>query len=413
MSNAQNPFRVLSRHRNFRIFWIGQTMSLVGTWMQTMAQGWLALELSNSAFLVGLVASAGSLPIVLLSLPAGVFVDRRDKLRIVKIAQALLLLEAGALWLFTLSGHLTIGWLLFFAVTAGTISSVEIPARQSLFVELVGGREDLRDAIALNSGGFNLARIVGPTIAAIVIARLGIAWCFGLNALSYLAVLVGLFRIRLPEWISAPTVVRPIDGLMEGVRFMRDTPTVAALMKMVTVFSVLGVPFLTLMPVVARDRLGQGAAGYGVLLACVGIGGLAGALFLASLGDRIRSDTLALGSYAFAAFLLLFSLVRVAAFAYPLLLAIGFAMIVNSAVSNSLLQSITPDALRGRLMSAYSLVVVGLSQTVGAFIAGAVARLLGVQWSIGISAVIMLGYAYYALSIRPELRDVGAIMAEG
>src|SRR5688500_16101009 len=192
-----NPFRVLVRHRNFRIFWTGQTLSLIGTWMQQMAIGWLALELSDSAFLVGLVASIGSLPILLFSFHGGVLADRHDKLRIVTIAQTLLLVEASLLWLLTWTGGMTVGWLLALAAFAGCVSAVEIPARQALIVELVG-RDELHEAIALNSSGFNLARIVGPAVGAVVISSLGLAWCFGVNALSYLTVLAGLFMLRLP-----------------------------------------------------------------------------------------------------------------------------------------------------------------------------------------------------------------------
>jgi MFS family permease len=166
---------------------------------------------------------------------AGVVVDRTDKLRLVKIAQALLGLEAAALWWFTWSGHITIGVLLALATANGLITAFEVPARQSLVIELVG-REDLPGAIALNSSGFNLARIVGPSIGAIIIAGLGISWCFGVNALSYITVLVGLFLIRLPEWVPPEHLVSPIEGIREGVRFVRDTPSIAALMKLVTVY---------------------------------------------------------------------------------------------------------------------------------------------------------------------------------
>src|SRR4051812_10043703 len=267
-----NPFRIIQRHRNFRLFWFGQTLSLVGTWMQSMAEGWLALELSNSAFVVGMVAAAQALPILILSLHAGVVIDRNDKLRIVRTAQTLLSLQAGVLWYLTWSHHLTIAWLFILALANGTIIAFEIPARQSLIVDLVG-RHDLPGAIALNSSGFNIARVVGPSIGALIIAQLGIAWCFGVNALSYIAVLVGLFMIDLPEWIPPDKTVSPLAGIREGVDFMRRTPSVNALIKFIGVYSVLGVPYLTLMPVVARDQLHRGAGGYGALLACVGIGG--------------------------------------------------------------------------------------------------------------------------------------------
>ena len=399
-----NPFRVLVRHRNFRIFWTGQTLSLIGTWMQQMAIGWLALELSDSAFLVGLVASIGSLPILLLSFYGGVLADRHDKLRLVTIAQSLLLVEATLLWWFTWSGHMTVGWLLSLAFFAGCVSAVEIPARQSLIVELVG-RDELHEAIALNSSGFNLARIVGPAVGAVVIAAFGLAWCFGLNALSYLTVLGGLFMIRLPRFTPVTHATAPWEGIRQLFSYVRTTPVIAIIMRMVVVYSVLGVPYLTLMPVVARDVLHTEAGGYGLLLSCVGLGGLAGALFLAAAASRVRRGRLLmLSAYVHPVLLVAFSLARSEWLAGAILLFAGFTMIVNSALSNGLLQSIVPNEMRGRLMSAYSFVVVGLSQVVGAFVAGSVARLLGAEWAIGLAATGMLIYAVMVIGRREEIR---------
>jgi MFS family permease len=374
--------------------------------MQSMAQGWLALELSNSAFLVALVATAQSLPVLLFSLHAGVVVDRTDKLRLVKIAQTLLGIEAAALWWFNWSGHITIAWLLALATMNGLITAFEVPARQSLVIELVG-RDDLPGAIALNSSGFNLARIVGPSIGAIIIAKLGISWCFGVNAASYIAVLIGLFMIQLPAWTPPEHLASPIEGIREGVRYMRDTPAISALMKLVAVFSILGVPYLTLMPVVARDQLGLDAGGYGALLACVGIGGVTGALSLAAIGDRVaRSRLLPVAGFSYSIVLLTFAFVRTAGLAYPILFLVGFTMILNNALANSTLQHLVPNELRGRLMAAYSFVVVGLSQVVGSVLAGSVAHAIGTSWAIGGGAVIMLLYAYQAFIRRPELRAV-------
>lgn len=401
-----NPFSVLVRHRNFRRFWFGQTLSLVGSWMQSMAQGWLALELTNNAFLVGLVVSAGSLPVVLFSMHAGVLADRHERLRLVKICQTLLLVEAGLLFWFTWSGHITIGWLLALATFQGLASSVEIPSRQSLVIELVG-REDLPQAIALNSSGFNIARIVGPAMAALVIAKLGLAWAFGLNALSYLAVLLGLFMIELPPFAPGARVIRAMEGIRESIVYMRDTPLVAALMKLVTVHSILGTPYLVLMPVFARDRLGLDASGYGILLTWVGIGGTAGALALAAqAGRQAGARTLRVATYGYPAVLLLLAMVQDVHVAYVLLFLAGVGMITTSATWNSMLQHTVPDALRGRLMAAYSFVVVGLAQTVGAFLAGVVGRAFGVQWSIALGAVIMLGYSAFAFR-QPALRMLG------
>jgi len=401
-----NPFRVFLRHRNFRIFLIGQTLSLVGTWMQMMAQGWLALELTDSAFLVGLVATVSSVPIVLFTMPAGALVDRSDKLRLVRIAQACFLVEALVLWGLVITGRITIGSLLGLAFVSGLIASLEIPARQAMFIDLVG-REDLPDAIALNSSGFNLARIIGPAIAAMVIARLGIAWCFFLNAASFVAVLAGLFMIHLPAWTPHPGHARPWVGVQQALRYMRDTPRVRALMLMVTVYSILGVPVLALMPVVAREMFGLGAAGYGLLLSFLGAGGLIGALGLASIGQRIsRTRLLTTASMAWPVLLIAFAFCRVAWLGYLLLLLIGATMILNGAITNGLLQTIVPDELRGRLMAAYGLVVVGLAQAVGAFVSGVMAGAVGVAAAIGITAAAMLAYGLWAFFRQPELRSL-------
>jgi MFS family permease len=398
-----NPFAVLQRHPNFRRFWYGQTLSLVGSWMHTMARGWLALELTHDAFLVGLVAAAQSLPVVLFSLHAGAMVDRSDKLRLVTIAQLLLSVEAAVLWWLTSTGAATIGWLLALATFTGIVQAAEVPARQSLQIELVG-REDLRSAIALNSSGFNLARIVGPMIGAIIIARFGITWCFGVNALSYVAVLAGLFLVRLPAPHPVASSASAGEGVRQGLAYMRDTPAVSALMRIVTVFSVLGAPYLTLMPVMARDELGMGAGGYGLLLTCVGVGGLVAALTLAALGERVpRGRMLAWTSFGYPTLLVLFAAVRGPVLAYPLLLLVGFAMVVNGALSNAILQHLVPDTMRGRMMAAYSLVVVGLSSVVGAFSGGAVARAVGVRWAVGGAAAAMLAYAAWAYRRGPEL----------
>jgi MFS family permease len=401
-----NPFRVLLRHRNFRIFLGGQTLSLIGTWMQTMAQGWLALELTNSPFLVGLVATASSIPILLFTMPAGALVDRSDKLRLVRIAQGAYLLEATALWLLVATNRITIGSLLSLAFLSGLIASIEIPARQSMFIDLVG-RDDLPEAIALNSSGFNLARVVGPGIAAVVIARLGIAWCFFLNAASFVAVLVGLFMIVLPAHRPHPGHARPWIGVQQALRYMGETPRVRALMKMVTVYSILGVPVLALMPVVARDMFRLGAAGYGLLLSFLGVGGLVGALSLAAVGYRVsRTRLLIVASMTWPVLLVLFAFTRVPWMGYVLLLGIGGTMILNGAIANGLLQQIVPNELRGRMMAAYGLVVVGLAQVVGAFSSGALADLLGVRTTIAAGAAIMLAYGIHAFFRRPELRTL-------
>jgi MFS family permease len=400
-----NPFRTLQVHRNFRLFWTGQTVSLIGTWMQQVGQGWLALELTNSAFMVGLVSAAGSFPVLLLSLYGGVVADRRSKLRIVIVCQALLLVEAAALWWFAWTARINIGWLLALTTVGGVISAFEIPARQAMVVELVA-REDLVDAIALNSGGFNLARIVGPSIAAIVLAKFGVAWCFGINALSYFAVLTSLARIKLPPWTPVQYLVSPAEQLKQGFRYMRSSRAVSGLMGVIAVYSIFGFQYLTMMPVIARDVLHTGASGYGFLLTFVGIGALTGALSLAGLGGRLRRGRLFNATaYAFAGLTILFSLMRTVHLAAVVLLFLGLTMLINGALANGILQSMVPDELRGRVMATYVFVYVGFTP-IGSFIAGAMARFVGVQWAIFTGGVIMLAYSLWAFSRYPEIRAV-------
>ena len=399
---SYNPFRVLAHSPNFRLFFAGQTTSLIGTWMQQVAQGWLALQLSNDAFLVGVVAAAGTLPILVLSLPGGIVADRFRRLRVVTIAQALLLVEAILLWWFTWSGHITIGWLIAIAVLGGVFSSFEIPARQSLFIELVG-KDHVMDAIALNSSGFNFARIIGPSLAAIVIARFGLSWCFGINAISYFAVLLSLALIRLPHLVPTPAG-RPLHALGEAFAYVRSHRQTAVLMQVVAVYSFLGIPVLTLLPVLARDTLGLSAGGYGALMTCVGIGAMVGALGIAAAGTRLkRHRALVISSLALPALLVLVSLSRVEVATGVLLLGAGACMVVNNAVINALLQSASPDALRGRVISIYVVVYIG-TNPIGSFVSGAIARGWGAAWAIGGMAALMGLYGIWAIRRYPELR---------
>ena len=398
-----NPFRTLQKYRNFRIFWIGQTLSLVGTWMQQVAVGWMALELSNDPLLVGLVAAAGTFPVLLLSLPGGLVADRNEKLRVVRITQSLMLLEAAALLVLSVTGHLTIHWLLTLALFGGTLAAFEIPARQSLIVELVG-KPDLSNAIGLNSTGFNLARVLGPSIAAVVIARLGVSWTFGINALSYLAVLVGLALIKIPERRAEPRApTSSLEGMMEAIRYVRSTPPLPALLAIAASFSLLGIPVITLLPVVARDLLGVGADGYGTLMACLGFGAMLGALSIAATGGGAdKGRVMRNASIVFAVTLVLFPFMRHPTFAGLALIVAGTAMIVNNALVNTQLQAIVPDELRGRVMALYVMVYVGGSP-LGSFLSGAIARYAGAGVAIGGMAAILLLFSLWIFRRQPAL----------
>ena len=393
-------------------------MSQVGSWMQTMAVGWLSLQLSDSAFVVGLVASVGAIPIVLFSMHAGAFVDHGDKMRLVRVTQGILLAQAAVLWLVTITGVVSIPILLGLAFVQGLCSAVEIPARQSMIIQLVG-RDDLQPAIALNSSGFNLARVIGPAIGGLVIARFGIAWCFGLNALSFVAVLWGLLRIKLPVPAMTNSVrisvtgvhellERSSAGAAEGLRHLAKPGPVRDLLALVTVGAVLGGPFLTIMPVIARDQLGLGAGGYGTLLATVGVGGLLGALLVAGPISHAanKGRVLMTAGLAFPTLLLGFAYTTTLAMAYVLLFATGLAMITFNSLSNGVLQLLVEEKYRGRLMAFYSLVFVGLSQALGSFAMGALARVVTAPHAIAISAVLLMLASLYALKFSDFWRRV-------
>ena len=400
-----NPFRTLAVHRNFRLFWFGQTLSLVGTWMQQVATAWLALELSNDPFVVGLVSAAGTIPILLFAMPAGVFADRRRKLKLVRIAQVLMLMQASLLWWFTWSGNITIGALIGLSLAFGLLEAFEIPARQSLIIRLVN-KDDLQDAIALNSGGFNLARILGPSVAALVIAQLGIAWCFGVNALSYLAVLIGLAMIRLPEGtdIGAASPHSTLHGIREAFQYIRNDRLMWILMRVVSLFSLLGIPVLTMLPVMARDHLHLDASGYGALMMCFGAGALLGALVLAGPGGRLpRGAILTVSSVGLGIAMGVFGLSTSVVLSGTMMFFCGVAMIANNAIINGLMQSRVPDAMRARVMALYVTVYIGM-HPLGSALAGWFSRQFSVSMTVAGMGALLFLVAAWAFRRYPELR---------
>ena len=400
-----NPFRTLAVHRNFRLFWFGQTLSLVGTWMQQVSTAWLALELTNDPFLVGLVSAAGTLPILLFSIPAGVYADRREKLRIVRIAQVLFVVQAVVLWWFTWSNQVTIGVLIVLVLASGLFEAFEIPARQSLTVRLVN-KDDLQGAIALNSGGFNLARILGPAVAAVVIAQLGIAWCFGLNAVSYLAVVIGLAMIRLPAGTDEVGEAGSTwHGIVEAFSYIRNDRLMWILIRVVALFSFLGVPVLTMLPVMARDRLHLDAAGYGTLMGCFGVGALIGTLMIAGHAARLkRGAVLTACSLTLGLAMVAFGLSTSFVASGVILVICGMAMMGNNALINGLMQSRVPDMMRARVMGLYVTVYIGM-HPLGSTVAGWCARQFGVSHTVaGMGALLFLAAAW-VFRKYPEIRD--------
>jgi MFS family permease len=364
------------RHRNFRLFVIGHFVSLCGTWMQVVALGWLVLTLTDSAFAVGLVAAAGSLPVLLFTLQGGAVADRVNRRRMLLWLQGGMLLEALVLATLAATGHATLPWIVVLALVAGTLTAFEIPIRQAFLMDLVG-REDLMNGIALHSMTFNVSRVVGPGLAGLVTAAAGPAVCFFVNAASYLAVLVGLFRIRLDPVAVAPR--RQAPPLREALGYIFAPGWPRTLVTLTAVYTIFGMSFLNVLPVYARDVLGTGAAGYGGLTSAFGLGAAGGALLLAAFGSRYRRGEVALrAGLLIGATLAIMALVPDLGVATLLLFLGGAAAAINAVITNTLLQTESPDTLRGRVIGFYSFIVVGLAPF-GALQAGWFAEHFGVR----------------------------------
>lgn len=392
------------RHRNFRLFFFGQGVSLTGTWMQTVAQGWLVLDLTNSPFYVGLVSALGSLGVLLFSLYAGVVADRTDKRRAILITQTLQMLHAFALAGLVWTETVTVGSVMALAAFLGIVSAFDIPMRQSFVVEMVG-KDDLMNAIALNSSVFNATRVLGPAVAGVIIGRAGVAWCFLLNGISYIAVLRSLAAMDLPPRVPPAGPRSAWAGLAEVTGYVRRDPRVSVLIALTALLSIFGFPVIAMMPVLARDVLRVGAEGFGALMAAVGLGAMAGALGIAAFSRRVPRGRLQLvGGTAFGALVAVFAASRSFPLSVLLLALAGFAMIVNNALTNTMLQTLVPDHLRGRVMGFYSLVFVGMGP-LGSFQAGVFAERYGAPWAVGVGgALCALAMAVVWWRV-PELRE--------
>lgn len=396
-------------HRNFRLFFFGQIVSLTGTWMASVAQGWLVLELTDSAFYVGLVAALGSLGVLLFTLYAGVVADRTDKRRTVVITQTLQMLQAFALAALVWSGHVTVGAVMVLAAALGVVAAFDIPTRQSFIVEMVG-KDDLMSAIALNTSVFNATRVLGPVVGGVIIGAAGggtrgVAACFFLNGLSYAAVISGLLRMRLPPHTPPPVTPSAWTSLREVIAYLREDRRAATLVLLTALVSLFGFPFLTLMPVFARDVLRVDATGYGLLMAAVGLGAVLGALSVALFGPRLPKGRLRVaGGVSFGLAAALFATSRAFGVALVLLALTGCLMIVNNALTNTMLQTGVPDGLRGRVMGFYSFMFVGMAP-LGAFQAGFVAERFGAPVAVALGGLLTAAAVGIAAWRVPELRS--------
>jgi MFS family permease len=379
------------KHRNYRLFFFGQLISVIGTWMQTTAQAWLVTELTNSEFRVALVAAFQFMPVLFLSLIGGMIADRLPKRNLLVLTQIASAGLAAILAVLVWVDRVELWHVYVLALCLGVVNAFDLPARQAFLVEMVG-KEDLVNAVALNSALFNGARIVGPAIAGILIATVGTAICFGINSISYLAVIVGLLMMRLKD---RPTAVRRagFEEVREGLRYVRATPALYLPMILVGFVATFGMNFNVWVPLLAKHELHTGAGEFGALTAALGIGSLIGALVLAFMGKRPQYTFM----IATAALLGLANLVLAIAGAIPLAVGValailplnGFAMTTTMAMANSIVQTESRDELRGRVMSVY-MMVFGGTAPFGALLAGAIASAFGTPTSIAIGGLVTI-----------------------
>ena len=396
-------FRAL-RHRNFRLFFGGQLISLIGTWMQQVAQSWLIFRLTNSSLLLGMVSFASQIPVFLVSPIGGHAADRLDRRRIMIATQTASMILAFALAALTLSGRVREWHIIVLAVLLGLVNAFDLPARQAALVQMVE-REDLMNAIALNSSMFNGARVVGPAVAGLLVATIGEGWCFFANGASYIAVIVGLLMMRMPPTAEGHAVSgTAVENIIEGFRYVTQTAPIRALLLLIGVVSFCGMPFAVLMPVFAENVLHSGARGLGILMGASGIGALVGSIALA-----MRSSVRGLGTWvavsagAFGATLALFALSRSMVLSAIALIPVGAMMMVQMASSNTLIQSMVPDALRGRVMAVYSMMFMGMGP-VGSLLAGSVAERAGAPLAVAAGGIISIAGAVVFGWRLPRLR---------
>lgn len=390
MPNTER-FSALS-FRDFRLFWFGQLISLSGTWMQSVAQGWLVYSLTKSPFYLGLVAAANSLPILLFTLIGGVVADRFPKRNLLLITQALSIIPAILLGILTSMGIATVWHVALLAFFLGTINAIDIPTRQSFLAEMVG-KGHIVNAIALNSAAFNGARIIGPMIAGLTISYLGIPACFFLNAASFIAVIAALSRIKIKGEIKVGSE-GILKDFMKGIAFMRGSREIIHVMLLITVFSLVGLPYISLLPVFAAEVFNAGAKGFGFLVGASGLGALTAALSIALKGDiKDKTRFMSYSGLCFSIALFIFSLTKIFSISLFVIMFGGWGMVSYLAAANSYIQVSVPDELRGRVMSVYSFVFLG-TVPIGNSIMGVIADKAGTTNAVtgaGIICIIASG----------------------
>lgn len=404
-AKISHMWRALS-HPNFRLFFYGQTISLVGTWMSRIATSWLVYRLTGSAFLLGVVGFAGQFPSFLLAPFAGVFVDRWNRHHLLVVTQVLAMLHVTLLATLTLGHWITVWQVAALSVFQGIINAFDMPARQALIIQLIDKKEDLSNAIAVNSSMVNGARLIGPSVGGVLIAAVGEGWCFAIDAISYLAVIVTLLMMKLtPQTRDDSTKQDIFTDFREGWAYVTSSRTIRSILLLLALVSLVGMPYTVLMPVMANEYLGGGPNTLGIMMAATGVGALIGAIFLTA-----RKTVLGLGKFIplasviFGSGLFFFSMSRTLWLSAPLLVLTGYGFINQLAVSNTLLQTIVDEDKRGRVMSFYMMAFMGTAPF-GSLLAGSVAERLGAPTTLMIGGVGCVLGGLWFFRILPELRE--------
>jgi MFS family permease len=398
-------------NRNYRLYFSGQSISLIGTWMQRTAVYWLVYTRTHSAFMLGLAVFAAQFPSFILSPLGGVISDRYNRYRVLFFTQIASLVQASLLTILVVFTHYSVAEILGFSVVLGTINAFDVPARQSLVVDLIGKKENLANAIALNSSMVNLARLIGPAISGIVLEKFGAGTCFLINAVSFLSVITSLLFMRLPQYVSKPHTQKVIGEFKEGWRYLAKTPSIGFVILMLACVSFLVLPFSTLLPVYAKVIFKGSASTFGYLNSAIGLGAIAGAFFLASLkpGANLKK-IIFINLVIFGAGLILFSHMTNLAIALFFAIIAGFGMMSQTTISNTIIQTSVAPAMRGRVISYFAMAFFGM-QPLGGLLIGTLSEYFGAPNTVlaeGIAG-LLIAAIFYSFLKRKTLKEEAEI----
>jgi MFS family permease len=407
LDEKKSALRFLMRalaYRNYRLFFGGQGLSLIGTWMQQIAMSWLVYRMTNSVFLLGLIGFTGQFPTVIFGSFAGVYADRLNRRNLLIATQTFAMLQAFLLAFLTLTGSVAVWHLIVLSIILGTVNAVDVPVRQSFVIDMVENKNDLGNAIALNSFMFNGARLVGPSIAGLLIAYVGEGVCFLVNGISFFAIILALMAMRTTQKVRQQSSDAVLHELKEGFQYAAGFAPIRYIILLVGLLSLLSMPYIVLMPVFARDILHGGSHTLGFLMGASGIGALAGALYLASRKSVIGlARLITISTCVFGCGLIAFSVSRYLPLSLCLMLVTGFGMILSMASCNTIVQTVVDEDKRGRVMSFYAIAFVGMAPF-GSLIGGSLAHNIGAPLTLTLCGVSSIVGAIFFYKRLPEIR---------